>query len=76
MAAPDISRSVIMGIDGYLYRAQAALSALGHIACFYSEEANAPPSDFGFGLSVILGYIEDDVTAAYNECTKQEETEG
>jgi hypothetical protein len=65
-----------MTIDGYLYRAQAALSALGHIACFYDEEADTPPSDFGFGLSVILGHIQDDVTAAYNELTKPKEAEG
>jgi hypothetical protein len=57
-------------VDGDLYRVLAALSFLGHIACFYSEEADTPPVDFGFGLSVILGYIEDDVTSAYNELTK------
>jgi hypothetical protein len=63
-----------MSIDGYLDRAQAALSTLGHIARFYSsEDANEPPSDFGFGLSVILGYIEDEITEAYNECTKPKE---
>jgi hypothetical protein len=62
-----------MTIDHHLYRAQAALSALGHIACYYDEEADAPPSDFGLGLSVIPSYIEDDVTAAYNECMKTEE---
>jgi hypothetical protein len=62
-----------MTIDSYLYRAQAALSALGHIACFYDEEAGTPPADFGFGLSVILSHIEDDITAAYNECTKPRE---
>jgi hypothetical protein len=62
-----------MTIDHYLYRAQAALSALGHIACFYGEEAEAPPADFGFGLSVIFGYIHDDVTAAYDELTEPKE---
>jgi hypothetical protein len=61
--------------DGYLYRAQAALSALGHIACFYSEEAETPPADFGFGLSALLGYINDDVTRAYNELTQKEAAE-
>ena len=55
--------------DGYLYRAQAALSCLGHIACFYGEDADTPPSNFGLGLSVILGYIEADVTNAYNGLT-------
>jgi hypothetical protein len=58
--------------DGYLYRAQAALSALGHIACFYSEEAETPPANFGFGLSVLLGHINDDVTRAYNKLAKEE----
>jgi hypothetical protein len=62
-----------MGIDGYLYRAQAALSCLEHFACFYDEKADTPPANFGFGLSVILSHIEDDVTAAYNEYTKPEE---
>ncbi|MDR1929856.1 MAG: hypothetical protein LBQ44_04415 [Treponema sp.] len=61
--------------DGYLYRAQAALSTLGHIACFYSEEADTPPADFGFGLSVLLAYINDDVTRAYNGLTKKEAAE-
>jgi hypothetical protein len=61
-------------IDGYLYKAKAALSALGHLACFYSsEDANEPPSDFGYGLFVILGHIEDEITEAYNECTKPKE---
>jgi hypothetical protein len=61
--------------DGYLYRAQAALSCLGHIACFYDENADTPPELFGFGLSVILGYIEGDVTEAYNEITKKPKEE-
>ncbi|MDR0642082.1 MAG: hypothetical protein LBG07_06455 [Treponema sp.] len=56
-----------MTIDGCLHRVQAALSFLEHIACYYSEEADVPP------LSVILSHIEDDVTAAYNECIKTEE---
>ncbi|MDR1933790.1 MAG: hypothetical protein LBQ57_13320 [Spirochaetales bacterium] len=64
-----------MTLAGYLYRAQAALSALEHITCFYSEEADAPPADFGFGLSVLLGYINDNVTRAYNELTKEEAAE-
>jgi hypothetical protein len=59
-----------MTIDGYLYRAQAALSFLGHFACYYSEDADTPPDNFGLGLSVILSHIESDITAAYNECTK------
>jgi hypothetical protein len=62
-----------MTIDGHLYRAQAALSALGHIACFYDEDADTPPKNFGLGLSVILSHIEEDVTAAYNGLTKTEE---
>jgi hypothetical protein len=64
-----------MTSDGYLYRAQAALSVPGHIACFYSEEAGTPPADFGFGLSALLGYINDDVTRAYNELTQKEAAE-
>jgi hypothetical protein len=59
-----------MLLDTKLDRAQAALSALGHFACYYDEEADIPPQDFGFGLSVILGYIEDDIREVYNECTK------
>jgi hypothetical protein len=64
-----------MTADHYLYRAQAALSCLEHLACFYDEQADRPPENFGFGLSVILSSIEDDVTAAYNECTKTGEAE-
>jgi hypothetical protein len=64
-----------MGAEGHLYRAQAALSCLEHLACFYSEEANVPPANFGFGLSVILDHINDDVTAAYDEYTKEEDPE-
>jgi hypothetical protein len=59
-----------MTVDGYLYRAQAALSALGYFTCYCSEDADMPPEDCGFGLSVILSHIEDDVRAAYNEITK------
>jgi hypothetical protein len=59
--------------DGYLLRAQAALSCLGYIANSHDENADCPPELFGFGLSVILGYIEGDVTEAYNELTKKEQ---
>jgi hypothetical protein len=62
----------IMTPDGYLERAQATLSCLGHLACSYDENAGAPPADFGFGLSVILNYIEADVREAYNVITKKE----
>jgi hypothetical protein len=62
-----------MAIDSYLYRAQAALSALAHITCFYDEDADTPPKNFGLGLSVILSHIEDEVRAAYNEYTKPKE---
>jgi hypothetical protein len=62
-----------MGIDGHLYRAQAALSCLEHLAYYYSEKADAPPANFGFGFSVILNHINDDVTAAYNEYAKEGE---
>ena len=57
--------------DGYLHRAMAALSCLGHMACFYDEAADTPPTDFGFGLSVILGHIEDCVIQAYNGITNE-----
>jgi hypothetical protein len=32
-----------------------------------------PPEDFGAGLYVILGYINDDVNAAYNELVEPKE---
>jgi hypothetical protein len=70
MTAPAIFKEYTMTIDGYLYRAQAALSCLEHLACYYSEEADMPPADFGFGLSIIFDYIKDDVTAAYNGLTE------
>jgi hypothetical protein len=58
---------------GNLFRAQAALSFLGHITAFYnSHDADCPPDDFGFGLSTILGYIEDEIIAASNELTEKE----
>jgi hypothetical protein len=59
--------------DGNLYRAQAALSCLQHLTCFYDVEADTPPKSFGFGLSVILGFIETEVTQAYNTITKKDE---
>ena len=62
-----------MLIEDYLYKSQAALSALGSIARYYANDTSMPPQDFGFGLSVILGYIEDDIRADYNECTKPKE---
>ena len=52
---------------GNLYRARAALSFLEHITTYYSDEADTPPSDFGFGLSTILRYIEDEIIAAENQ---------
>jgi hypothetical protein len=73
MTAPVIFEECTMTIDGYLYRAQAALSCLEHLACYYSEEADVPPGDFGFGLSIIFSCIKDDVTAAYNELTEPKE---
>jgi hypothetical protein len=61
-----------MSIEDYLYRAKAALLVLGNLACFMDKDST-PAEEFGFGLSVILGYIEDDVTAAYNEYMKPKE---
>jgi len=58
-----------------LYRAEAALSCLEHLACYYDEKGEAThTSDFGYGLSVILCYIKNDVTSAcfvLNEGTKK-----
>ena len=62
-----------MTVDGFLFKAQAALSFLGQITCFYDENADPPPGDFGFGLSVVIGYIEDEVRQAYNLITETEE---
>jgi hypothetical protein len=59
-----------------LFRARAALSCLEHLACYYDNTSAMPPEYFGFGFSVILGHIGDDVTAAYNECTRPKEAEG
>ena len=63
---------------GNLFRAQAALSFLGHIAsCYESDKANFPPENFGFGLAIILRYIEDEIIAAENETenSKEKKTE-
>jgi hypothetical protein len=65
-----------MAIEDYLYKAQAALSCLEHLTCYYDNTSTIPPEDFAGGLSVILGHIEDDVTAAYNECTNPKEEQG
>ena len=54
-----------------LHNARLALSCLENLACFYSKAKEPPDLYFGFGLSVILGYIKNDVTAAYNECTNR-----
>jgi hypothetical protein len=62
-----------MSIESNLYTAQAALAALGHIARYYINTGIIPPEDFGFGLSVILGHIEDDIRTAYSEYVKPEE---
>jgi len=63
---------------GNLYRARVALSFLGHIAaCYESDKANFPPEDFGFGLSTILYYIEQEIMAAEEEIEGETaETEG
>jgi hypothetical protein len=53
---------------GNLYRARSALAFLGHITTYYnSDEADTPPNDFGFGLSTILYYIEQEIIAAENQ---------
>ena len=53
---------------GNLYRAQAALTFLGHITAFYNDQdAGCPPDTFGFGLSTILSYIEEEIIAASEE---------
>jgi hypothetical protein len=62
-----------MAIEDYLYKAQAALSCLEHLACYYDNTSTMPPADFGAGLSVILSHIQDDVTAAYDELTEPKE---
>jgi len=61
-------------MDGELYRAQAALTCLGHLACYFDESQDSLPDGFGFGLSVLLGYIKGDVTAAYNKLTTRKTT--
>jgi hypothetical protein len=62
-----------MSTEDYLYQAKAALSALGYIARYHNNDTTLPPEDFGYGLSVILDYINDDVTAAYNGLTEPKE---
>jgi hypothetical protein len=62
-----------MAIEDYLYRSKAALSCLEHLACYYDNTVTMPPEGFGFGLSVIFGYINDDVHAAYNELVEPKE---
>jgi len=59
--------------DGFnLYRARVALSFLGHMAaCYASDRANFPPDDFGFGLSTILYYIEEEIAAAEEEIERK-----
>jgi hypothetical protein len=58
---------------GNLFRAQAALSFLRHITTYYNDQdTGCPPETFGFGLSTILGYIEDEIIAASNELTEKE----
>jgi hypothetical protein len=53
---------------GNLYLARSALAFLEHIITYYnSDEADTPPNDFGFGLSTILRYIEDEIIAAENQ---------
>ena len=54
--------------DGNLWRAQTALCFLRWIASTYDDhKSNPPPEDFGYGLSVILEYIEDLVHEANEE---------
>ena len=67
----------IMQADGgNLFRAQAALSFLGHVtACYNGNEADSPPENFGFELSTILRYIEDEITAAESGQTEKGKAE-
>ena len=51
--------------DDCLYKAQSALSCLRYFSDYLQQEPGTLPPSFGSGLSVILGYIETDVTSAY-----------
>ena len=62
-----------MTADGYLDRVKAALTFLGCITAYHDDRnADCPPDQFFYGLSVIFGYLEMEVTEAYNEITKKD----
>jgi hypothetical protein len=55
-----------MSIDIKIDRARAALLALGDLACFMDKDST-PAEEFGFGLSVLLGYVTNDLEEAKSE---------
>jgi len=60
--------------NGDLFRANAALSTLSHMFCYYNESGEGTePADFGFGLSVILNHIASDISNACNYVENERE---
>jgi hypothetical protein len=55
-----------MSIDSKIDRARAALLALGDLACFMDKNST-PAEEFGYGLSVLLGYVMKDLEEAKSE---------
>jgi predicted ATPase len=64
------ARRKSMKVRDCLYRARVALSTLVHLSLNYETRITIAPGEFGVGLSVLLGYIGEDVTAAYLENNK------
>ena len=63
-------------ISTSLSRAQAALSSLGHMACYFDDNGETTnPTTFGYGLSVILAYINSDLTSVYDALNRDKKGE-
>jgi hypothetical protein len=55
-----------MTVDVKLDRTRAALITLGDLAC-YMDKDSAPADEFGFGLSVLLYYVVNELGEAQKE---------
>jgi hypothetical protein len=55
-----------MSVDSKIHNARAALLTLADLA-YYMDETNSPADEFGYGLSVLLEYVANDLDEAQKE---------
>jgi hypothetical protein len=69
-----IFKELAMLVDAKLDAARAALIALGDLACCMDETSDCPSDEFGFGLSILLRHVANDLKETKNELYQYMET--